>query len=57
MGIDLLTDVSAIGIGTSRQRPDATAKVRGEFEYAPISTRMGCCGARRCARLILMRAC
>ena len=35
MGADPLTDATAIGIGTSRQRPDATAKVRGEFEYAP----------------------
>ncbi|NQU36730.1 MAG: molybdopterin-dependent oxidoreductase [Actinobacteria bacterium] len=28
-------DNSAIGIGTSRQRPDALAKLRGEYEFAP----------------------
>jgi len=31
----MLTDPSAVGVGTSRQRPDASAKVRGEFVYAP----------------------
>jgi CO/xanthine dehydrogenase Mo-binding subunit len=28
------TDPNVTGIGTSRQRPDAVAKARGEFEYA-----------------------
>lgn len=28
------TSATAVGIGASRRRPDASAKVRGEFEYA-----------------------
>ena len=35
MRADHFTDPAAVGVGTSRQRPDATAKVRGEYEYAP----------------------
>jgi CO/xanthine dehydrogenase Mo-binding subunit len=35
MSPDLRTDPSAVGIGTSRRRPDAVAKVRGAFQYAP----------------------
>ncbi|MBL8107861.1 MAG: hypothetical protein JNJ72_20000, partial [Anaerolineales bacterium] len=31
---DDITSRSAQGVGTSRQRPDAEAKVRGAFEYA-----------------------
>ena len=31
----LITDPDATGIGTSRRRPEASAKVRGEFEFAP----------------------
>ena len=34
MSADLRTDPHAVGIGASRRRPDAVAKVRGEFEYA-----------------------
>lgn len=35
MTADLTTDPNAIGIGTSRRRPEAAAKIRGEFEFAP----------------------
>ena len=35
MKLDQETSPTAIGIGASLQRPDAVAKVRGEFEYAP----------------------
>ncbi len=35
MKLDQETSSKATGIGASRQRPDAIAKVRGEFEYAP----------------------
>lgn len=35
MRTDLTTDPDAIGIGTSRRRPEAAAKIRGEFEFAP----------------------
>lgn len=35
MKLDQETSPAAIGIGASLQRPDAVAKVRGEFEYAP----------------------
>ena len=31
----LTTDPDAIGVGASRRRPEAGAKVRGEFEFAP----------------------
>ena len=41
MSDDLRTDPSAVGIGTSRRRPDATAKARGEFEFAPDATEPG----------------
>ncbi len=34
MPSDRYTDPAAIGVGASRERPDAAAKVRGEFEYA-----------------------
>lgn len=34
MRSDERADDSSLGVGTSRQRPDAHAKVRGEFEYA-----------------------
>lgn len=29
------TDASAVGFGSSRQRPEATAKARGEYDFAP----------------------
>ena len=35
MKAGFITDPEAVGIGTPRRRPDAHAKVRGEFEYAP----------------------
>lgn len=38
---DLTTDPNAIGIGTSRRRPEAAAKIRGEFEFAPDLTEPG----------------
>lgn len=34
MKAGLSTDPDAVGVGTPRRRPDAHAKVRGEFEYA-----------------------
>jgi CO/xanthine dehydrogenase Mo-binding subunit len=30
-----ITDPDAFGVGAPRRRQDASAKVRGEFEYAP----------------------
>jgi len=41
MSDDLRTDPTAIGIGTSRRRPDAAAKARGEFEFAPDAAEPG----------------
>lgn len=34
MAAELRSDPGAAGVGASRRRPDAVAKVRGEFEYA-----------------------
>jgi len=41
MRTDLTTDPNAVGIGTSRRRPEAAAKVRGEYEFAPDLTEPG----------------
>ncbi len=41
MSDSLRTDPHAIGIGASRRRPDAVAKARGEFEFAPDATEPG----------------
>lgn len=35
MKTGFITDPEAVGVGAPRRRPDASAKVRGEFEYAP----------------------